>query len=87
MNSPRLLSSISLVFALFLQAAPSHAQEAARGIVIDREANTALAGATVGVKETGEVVVSDAAGRFAVRVEPGRTTRSGPPCPGTEYAR
>ncbi len=72
MNSPRLLSSISLVFALFLQAAPSHAQEAARGIVIDREANTALAGATVGVKETGEVVVSDAAGRFTVRVEPGK---------------
>lgn len=60
-------------FALiFLAAGPLSAQETLRGIVIDREGNAALAGATVGVKETNEMVVSDPAGRFELRLQPGR---------------
>lgn len=46
--------------------------ETVRGIVIDSETNKAIAGATVGIRETKEIMVTDEGGRFALSVEEGK---------------
>lgn len=64
-----------MVSAILIMAAlsgPAIPQVPFRGIVIDRESNTALSGATLGVRETREVTVSDANGRFTLSLQPGR---------------
>ena len=60
-----LLLSIALSSALFSEIA-------VRGILIDRETNRPVAGATVGVLETRKITLSDEGGRFSLSLEKGR---------------
>lgn len=59
------------ILAVLFPCPTASAAVTVKGIVIDKAANRAIAGASVGVQETREIVVADEYGRFTLSLEPG----------------
>jgi hypothetical protein len=67
-----LMHIVPLSLSIAILSSALFSQIAVRGILIDRETNKPVAGATVGVFETKEITVSDEGGRFNLKLGEGR---------------